>query len=43
MNTDQQEHYLWACAMIADEARELTNPIRMHRQADMPVRHAQVD
>ncbi|WP_079433285.1 hypothetical protein [Zoogloea sp. LCSB751] len=43
MNVDQQEHYLWACAMIADEARELTNAIWMYRQADMPVRHAQVD
>jgi len=43
MNADQQEHYLWACAMIADEARELTQAIGMHRQANMPVCQTQVD
>lgn len=43
MNADQQEHYLWACAMIADEARELTQAIRMHRQANMLARQAQDD
>lgn len=35
--------YLWACTMIADEARELSNAIRMHRQTDIPMRQVQVD
>lgn len=28
MNAENQEHYLWACGMIADEARELMGRIK---------------
>lgn len=31
MNAEYQEHYLWACGMIADEARELTELIQARR------------
>ncbi|WP_079433281.1 hypothetical protein [Zoogloea sp. LCSB751] len=43
MDASYQENYLWACAMIADEARELTQAIQMHRQANVPSCHAQDD
>lgn len=31
MGTEYQENYLWACAMIADEARELMDAIQARR------------
>ncbi|WP_139379447.1 hypothetical protein [Zoogloea sp. LCSB751] len=33
MDAENQEHYLWACGMIADEARELMGRIEGRRFA----------